>query len=207
MEKIRFKPLNKGLGFHPFSDGLPYAPVTKAPQSPPTIMGTGAVAAGPARIVLPQKPRPIAKTIEPSKAETPHYGLIYLIHRTIAYSIDTGLNIVLCLGGLRLALWKMHVPFSKILTLETMFILILFLMILNWALIAAQEIAFGTTIGKRLFGLTLDGGAAVIFLRSFFFAISFCFMGAGLLWAIFDKNKKCWHDAAVNIQPEYITRL
>ena len=40
--KIQFKPLHEGMGFHPFSDGLPYAPESKAKPS----QGTGATAAG-----------------------------------------------------------------------------------------------------------------------------------------------------------------
>jgi hypothetical protein len=42
-EKIKFKPLHEGMGFHPFTDGLPYAPESKS-KTPTT--GTGATAAG-----------------------------------------------------------------------------------------------------------------------------------------------------------------
>ncbi|MBS1959425.1 MAG: hypothetical protein JST80_08140 [Bdellovibrionales bacterium] len=56
-DKISFKPLHEGMGFHPFSDGLPYAPESKAStttskQAPKTAvpktssMGAGAMAAG-----------------------------------------------------------------------------------------------------------------------------------------------------------------
>jgi hypothetical protein len=33
-EKIKFKPLHEGVGFHPFSEGLPYAPQTKSEPKP-----------------------------------------------------------------------------------------------------------------------------------------------------------------------------
>jgi len=33
-EKIKFKPLHEGIGFHPFSEGLPYAPQTKVDSKP-----------------------------------------------------------------------------------------------------------------------------------------------------------------------------
>lgn len=62
-EQLNFKAINSGLGFHPFSDGLPYAPVSKSPSKPGTsnqlghssssvlganlLGGAGAVAAGP----------------------------------------------------------------------------------------------------------------------------------------------------------------
>jgi hypothetical protein len=56
-DKIQFKPLHEGMGFHPFSDGLPYAPESKAAsagskinpsaaRTTSTPMGTGAMAAG-----------------------------------------------------------------------------------------------------------------------------------------------------------------
>jgi hypothetical protein len=56
-ERIQFKPLHDGMGFHPFSDGLPYAPESKNPvkpaqkatqksAAPQSWMGTGATAAG-----------------------------------------------------------------------------------------------------------------------------------------------------------------
>lgn len=41
-EKIKFKPLHEGMGFHPFSDGLPYAPESKTKYS----NGSGATSAG-----------------------------------------------------------------------------------------------------------------------------------------------------------------
>lgn len=64
MSELEFKPITEGLGFHPFADGLPYAPVSKkgatqkaaeaarkAATGAPASMGTGAVAAGVARPV------------------------------------------------------------------------------------------------------------------------------------------------------------
>jgi hypothetical protein len=44
--KIRFKPLHEGMGFHPFSDGLPYAPESKAKTASASRTVAGASAAG-----------------------------------------------------------------------------------------------------------------------------------------------------------------
>lgn len=83
-KKIQFKPLHSGVGFHPFSDGLPYAPQSKAaaqpikqPHTPSALPGvrtasvsrpvpsqqttpltapSGATAAGRPVYVAPQKP-------------------------------------------------------------------------------------------------------------------------------------------------------
>jgi len=59
-EKIKFKTLHEGVGFHPFSEGLPYAPQSQAQsshsspisktaapkKSPAELMGVGAMSAG-----------------------------------------------------------------------------------------------------------------------------------------------------------------
>lgn len=44
--KIQFKPLHEGMGFHPFSDGLPYAPESKAKTANTSRSAAGASAAG-----------------------------------------------------------------------------------------------------------------------------------------------------------------
>ncbi|MEO5971600.1 MAG: hypothetical protein ABIQ95_16870, partial [Bdellovibrionia bacterium] len=55
---VSFQPVTEGLGFHPFSDGLPYAPMGKNPKASATsklllsTSGAGAIAAGPPRVAL-----------------------------------------------------------------------------------------------------------------------------------------------------------
>lgn len=60
-EKISFKPLHEGMGFHPFSDGLPYAPESKSKYS----KGTGAVSAG-----RPQFARPVSRPATKNSIQT-----------------------------------------------------------------------------------------------------------------------------------------
>ena len=57
-KKIQFKPLHEGMGFHPFSDGLPYAPESKSNYS----QGAGATSAGRPQFVNPavSSPHPMA---------------------------------------------------------------------------------------------------------------------------------------------------
>src|SRR5436309_3407808 len=60
---LQFQAVTPGLGFHPFSDGLPYAPVSKVAMQPapanrpatvPALgMGAGATSAGPASFQFP----------------------------------------------------------------------------------------------------------------------------------------------------------
>ena len=224
---IRFKPLTKGLGFHPFSDGLPYAPMNPKPERPGggTGMGSGAVAAGPARIAAPVKPRPVqprpvqpkagptgatsAGPARPVEAVMPapaafiveRHGYGYLFKRVIAYLMDSGLNIGLCVAAFGFALKQIGIPYALLRDPEILFLSAVFLAVFNWALITAQEVAFRTSIGKHLFGLSLPGNGPTIFLRAFYFPVSLVFLGLGIFWGLFNRRKRCWHDALADLQP------
>lgn len=226
--KIDFKPLSEGLGFHPFSDGLPYAPVnpsnragniTRPNPTPQTsramLNGAGAVSAGPAQPVLsrPTAPRvsvPVAKALEalatsvaqPEAAMSEAaFGFGYLGRRCLAYFIDSALNLGLGFGALAIVLQQQGQSLQGALTPGIAFLTFLLAAVANWALITAQEVGIGTTLGKRLMGLRLSGDPASVFLRAFFFVPSAAFCGLGLLWAIFDRRRRCWHDVVVDLQP------
>ncbi len=244
-KELNFSAISDGLGFHPFADGLPYAPVTKSktdsvkPQNPLQELkrfssGSGAVSAGPAvpspdffrpsMPTAPSKPRvsvPVAppssagpsaqnqQSAAPSKPLIPEhrYGFVYLFKRVLAYALDTTLNLSICVTGLSMVLIREDVDPQILANSEIVLLTTFFLIFFNWAIITSQEMAFGTTVGKRIFGLTLQGSAAAAFVRAFFFLISVGFLGTGLLWALFDRRRRCWHDVAVDMQPEEIARL
>lgn len=72
-EKISFKPLHEGMGFHPFSDGLPYAPESKAKYQ----NGTGANVAGRPQFVtsthsLPVQPKNTVRTARQLQEQQSH---------------------------------------------------------------------------------------------------------------------------------------
>ncbi len=59
------------MGFHPFSDGLPYAPESKS-KAPPSPTGTGATAAGRPRFTAQAASRPTTRTArQMQSASTP----------------------------------------------------------------------------------------------------------------------------------------
>ena len=99
--KIQFKPLHDGMGFHPFSDGLPYAPASKAqtqtePQTPTT--GYGATAAGRPRFVHTTSPRPVSHSLanslstpEPLHTRTAALNSHLVINPSVAVTEKTGL--------------------------------------------------------------------------------------------------------------------
>ncbi|HUP57690.1 MAG TPA: RDD family protein [Bdellovibrionota bacterium] len=250
--RIEFTPLSDGLGFHPFADGLPYAPVTRAQGSAKPLaaalnpMGTGAVAAGrpmpvpPGRspILAPRVPVaaaaaaaaraplvggiPVAGTAysqaafgqparaapETAPAAAPqHFGFLYLIKRTFAFFVDAAINTTLCvlaLGGVAI---RLDMNWDSLANANLMFLSVLFLIMFNWAVVTAQEVVLGTTLGKRMFGLVLRGETSAIFLRAFFFLPSLVFGGLGIVWAVFDRRKRCWHDHAVDVQPIELAEL
>jgi uncharacterized RDD family membrane protein YckC len=137
----------------------------------------------------------------------PTFGYVYLLKRVLAYTLDTALNTSLLATGLSFALLNEDMNPDLLMNPGIVMISILFFTLFNWALVTAQEIAFGTTIGKRIFGLMIQGNTSAIFLRAFFFLPSLGFCGIGLLWSLFDRRKRCWHDVVVNVQPIEVARL
>jgi len=252
---LQFRPAHRGVGFHPFSDGLPYAPAvpSRAASPAPQPMGTGAIAAGPARPVLtprpqptftaplqvPVAPRPAAarapsaplprpeaflrhENLQPSASLQPNiatptdepevrieknFGWTYPLLRMLAFGIDITLNILLTTTIVTAALSFADLEPWALLEGTATELTAFFLVAFCWVLMTAQEVAFKTTIGKRVMGLRLRGSATGIFLRSFFFIPSFSFAGVGILWALFDRDKRCWHDVAVDLQPTRATQL
>jgi uncharacterized RDD family membrane protein YckC len=131
----------------------------------------------------------------------PSYGLSYLGLRVLAYGIDLAFHLSLS----ALALWGLLVAMGYEATVVfengVMEMSLLSILIAGWVLMTAQEVALGSTPGKRIVGLKLQGSAATIFIRSFFFSLSLLFFGLGLVWALFNRQRRCWHDLAADLQP------
>jgi RDD family len=219
---IEFKALTDGLGFHPFSNGLPYAPIT--PQSTPRPApkpnfesGTGAYSAGRPTFVTtqrvqvqraaPQAQTLVAKAPPLLPIQPPHYGFEYIARRFLAYFVDSFLNMSLGAGTLFLVLWKQDSNLESLLNPSILVISALFLMFFNWAMITAQEVAFHTSVGKKFFGLQLHGSLGAILMRAILFVPSSAVFGLGVLWILFSGNGRCWHDSASGAQPQEIAEL
>ena len=219
--ELNFEPINEGLGFHPFSDGLPYAPVSKSPAKNYS-RGTGAVAAGPAQYVRPQaivaqpkvsvpvakgvqshvktalpEEKPLAQKIEP----VTDLGIPYCIKRILAYSIDLVIHSTLCLSALWASVSWQNLSIDQLFASETGFFVLLFIAFFHWSCAVAQEIAFGTTVGKHLCRLRIEGAPTQLIMRAFFFIPSLGLGGLGIVWGLFGKNKRCWHDWVADVQP------
>lgn len=217
-EKIDFKPLSSGLGFHPFSDGLPYAPLSPSPQggapqkTRPLATGTGAVAAGTPTFAtrIPKVNVPIAKpaleTISLSASSTAavhpqRLGFTYVLKRIIAYLVD--LTLSLSLAGICFAwvFWNEPQFPERLFHSQVTWMISLYALAFPWVMITGQELIFKSTLGKRIFKLRLNATTGALLLRAIFFLPSLFFLGTGLLWCLFDPQRRCWHDLITQIQP------
>lgn len=207
-QTLDFKPLSEGLGFHPFSNGLPYTPTTQPASKRDLTRGTGATAAGHPSFAFPA---PVSAKISPAASSPivaksaplqPDLGWDYLAKRLLAYFVDCVINTGL--GGTALigSLWKEDMSPGFFFSGSSLALTAGFLLFFSWALTTAQEVAFGTSLGKKLFGLHLDGSAAATLVRALFFIPSAVFLGLGVFWALFDADRRAFHDRVSGIQPE-----
>lgn len=233
-EGLGFHPFSDGLPYAPTSKA-PTAKASS--QTRDLGMGAGAVSAGlpsfaspkiqaprvSVPVAQPQPYQPQAPMVQPQRTSAalstmvtspslaaelePSFGFGYMVKRVFAYLFDSLFNVGLCVGALSAALWRQDMNPEVLLTPGIVLVSVLFLAVFNWAITTAQEVAFGTSIGKRLFGLAIQGSTSAIFLRAFFFLPSICFGGIGILWAVFDRRRRCWHDLVVDLQPIEIARL
>lgn len=212
--ELHFKPLSEGLGFHPFSNGYPYTPA----QTPPApkrdfSQGTGAVSEGfpqfafpaPKQVVVVAKPTLPAPAMHPSQLGAQlgsQLGWDYLVRRFTAYSVDCLFNTTLALVTLGASLWKENIWEGVLLNMDLFLATLAFLGFFSWALTAAEEIAFGTSLGKRLLGLKLEGSGGALLLRALIFVPSLLCLGIGVLWTVLDPDRRALHDVLSGVQPE-----
>lgn len=230
--EISFRPVTEGLGFHPFSDGLPYAPIIKKPR---INAPAGATVAGPVRNAVsmpplrrslgasvppfPQVSIPIVATkmgvaktpaVSPKKIESEHpfhqYGFTYLIKRFMAYVFDVMTHLLVSIFVMGSLIWRQEISSDVLMDSSVMFVGILSLFFLHWGLMTLQEVIFKTTVGKRIFGMVFDGHRMLILLRAILFIPSAGFFGLGVLWSLVDRQKAGWHDRATQVQPVEIGR-
>jgi hypothetical protein len=242
--EIQFKALTDGLGFHPFANGLPYAPTqskTPAPMPAPNARsgsaardtfsdGSGAYSAGRPVFVTPRvsTPAPVVarpQNLQPSpqvqaslrhnlqdNLQAPlhvehHNGVEYLAKRFLAYFLDSFINISMSGAVLGFCLWDQSGSFDFMLNAGVLFVSISFLLFFNWALITAQEVLFHTSIGKKFFGLRINGSLTAILARAILFIPSFVFFAFGVLWALVDTEHLAAYDRASGIHPREVAEL
>lgn len=225
-DRLDFQAITKGLGFHPprqkeelYSSlrnvlesasssqaiqriqqvpSLPGVPKTQIPSRPKEIKKETIVAAPePASDVPVLETQPFQQSL----------GHLYLCKRMFAFVLDCAFNTSLCFGALFLASTQLGIDPSRLWTMDMAPMLVAFLLFFNWSVIAAQEIAFYTSVGKKMMGLMIEGTPSALFLRAFFFWVSVGAAGLGLILALFHPKKRTLHDSLVDVQPIEIAEL
>jgi hypothetical protein len=181
-ERIQFRPLHEGMGFHPFSDGLPYAPESKKAHD----RGTGAVAAGRPRFAEPVRTarqlqavkstevlrhEPINKPVAARPAVSPSPAAVpsLLRRRAFAYLLDCILHAGFWITTNLAALFLFHFQLDPTLILENLGSFLAFFTLSQWLFITMQEVLFETSAGKLFFGLEFERGHRSLLLRSLVF--------------------------------------
>ena len=172
---------------------------------------SGAVAAGastfaqpantkPSRISVPVVQQPAVAPTSVQSQPAP-VGVIYVFQRLIAYCLDLGINLFLAVTGFCAILIIYQIKLDLISNPTGLMLILLFSIVFHWTLMTAQEVVFGTTIGKKLFRLKLVGSELRIVMRSLLFIPSLLLGGLGLLPAIFGSKHRGLHDSISGITP------
>ena len=125
----------------------------------------------------------------------------YTFQRVFGYIIDTAFNVSVAATILSFALIQTDVELLQTVSDSSLILSAVFIYLSNWAAIAGQEVAFGTSLGKRVFGLSIPGSGSDAFIRAVAFIPASILGGLGILSAIFDSQKRCWHDRFARVQP------
>jgi hypothetical protein len=190
---LDFKPESEGLGFHPFSNGLPYSPVpSKSLISTPNL-GRAPAAAAPS--ILPREVLWNKETPAPvqAPAQAKHHPL-YRTRRVAAFVVDLVVSAVAVFGifGTGAILTGLNIDVFD--SRDALFATAAFFLMFHWLWSTIQEVALKATFGKNLLGLSLDGGTGAILLRAVMFVPSLALGGIGILFSLLDREGRCWHD-------------
>lgn len=225
-EGLGFHPFSDGLPYAPVSKSRQSQQPTATPYTPSSpnmnSMGTGAMAAGAPRFApLVRRPaefRPapgpsLAKTISSPRPAMANPAPVmpapmesapsweYLPKRFFAALFDLLINFMLCGAAILVGLWNQDVATSDFWSASMWILGGVFALAFHWALVTAQEVAFGTSLGKRFLGLRLEGTPGALLWRAVVFIPSIGLAGIGLLWGFFDSKRRCLHDIASGVQP------
>ncbi len=131
-------------------------------------------------------------------------GWRYLLCRSLAHTADLGVNVLLgCLfligggGGGGLLTLPQRAREDELLAV----LLLVSAVSWHWLSLFLQDLSFRTSVGKALWGLSLQGSRFAILVRSLFLIPSAGLCGIGLFSGLLDPEGKCWHDRMADLQP------
>jgi hypothetical protein len=235
-EGLGFHPFSDGLPYAPVSktQGQTAAsPLTKgvgavSAGSPTFAFPKPSAGAATARVSVPvapqlispprpqMAPQPARPGVETTRKNPPaeqrlipeeRPGYIYVLKRFVAYGVDLLLSASIAIS--LLFAWQAWDPrgLGKLLDPISIEMLGALGLVFHWVLLFLTEVVFLSSFGKRLMGLKLAASRSEAILRAFFFVPVAAFGGLGILWALVDRRKRCWHDHIVDSQPIEVARL
>ncbi len=146
-------------------------------------------------------------SVMPAESTDEIFGIGYVFKRIFAYTLDCTFSLMIYVGVLSLAAWKGLSSLDSTLSPGVWMLGGMAWALFHWFFLTAQELIFKTSFGKQWFGLRLFGDASAIFVRAFLFVPSVLFCGLGLVWCLFDRRRRCWHDVAADLAPTEIAQF
>ncbi|MGK5087872.1 hypothetical protein WDW86_09970 [Bdellovibrionota bacterium FG-2] len=163
-QPLKFQALSKGLGFHPFSEGLPYSPQKMASPSNSTLysQGSGAVSAGPPTFAPAFFKKPtssmqlqqaviIPVTSDVARQSALRFSSVF--KWVLAFIVDLSFSLIFCGLGLAGAFWKQEISINVLMNSGLFVLSVVFVALAHWPILMIQKVIFHTSVGKRVCGL------------------------------------------------------
>lgn len=176
--KQKFTSIHEGVGFHPFSDGLPYAPSRRSPQK-----SEGAISAG-APIYAPLNPSLVNPSLE-AVTTTAEPSVVRM--RALAYALDCIIHAAFWVATNSYALKTFQFGFELKYFEGFELQLATFYLFSQWFFVAFQEVLFETSAGKAFLGLKFKEPHRSLFFRSLIFLV-----GAMSIVGFFTRPQDKW---------------
>jgi hypothetical protein len=189
------------------STSAPNAPITSRPSTDPSRLSS-ATEYTPEAPFGSSLPSPLP-SLDRSE-EIRDFEFSYVVKRVTASLIDLFINSTLC--TLLLSIPVLRLDFNPLEIFQAQngqvgFLFAAFLFIVSWTLVTAQEVVLGTSLGKKMFRMKLEGGSVRIFSRAILYLLFLAPAGLGLITSLFDKKKRCLHDILSNLQPKALAKF
>lgn len=202
-----FKPLTEGLGLNHFADGLPYTPEAAKRRAVqnfnfPSPRAPQYKSPAPVKTHTQQNTVHVSPELERELTQALTLSA-NLFKRVSAFLIDEFAVLAvffvvfyasLRLNGINLAHYLLQDRASEA-SRSLLKFSVMFFACLHFSYFLLLEAGWRTTLGKALLGMRIKtSSSTAAFFRALCFYMSIIPFGLGLVWALFDSKKRCWHD-------------
>jgi hypothetical protein len=217
--KLIFKPLSEGLGFQPFSDGLPYensTNVTRTAAPSATLSSAPPLQAVPQQSIATEKQtlgevsKKAQKPAAQQKARTmdqpdPGSG-VFWIARFLGASLDAFISLILVLSSVIVVSANTDFDLLAILSEDASGVSQGIFFLSCYALVVVQDVFLGTSLGKRFFRLELTGGTQKVFFRSLLLPFLWIATPLSFLWSVGTRKRSLLWDSIAGVTVTWMPR-